>query len=148
MDQEEALARVRGARVGRLATITPEGRPHVVPFVFELVVAKGASPGEPTATAYWAVDEKPKRKREIQRLRNIEQQPAVEFVVDDYTEDWAGLWWVRCSGTARIVHDVEERRAALEALAAKYPHYEANPPKGPVVAIDTDRITGWTGSSA
>ncbi len=51
----EALDGVRRARVGRMATITPEGRPHVVPFVFVLI-------GEdPDLHAYWVVDRKQRR---------------------------------------------------------------------------------------
>ena len=42
--------RLAAARVARLATVTPGGRPHLVPCCFALV-------GE---TAYSAVDAKPK----------------------------------------------------------------------------------------
>ena len=149
MEEDEALARVRAARVGRLATVTPDGLPHVVPFVFAVVgggaVGHGIGDGN-KVTAYWVVDDKPKRTSNIQRLRNIERNPVVVFVVDEYDDDWERLWWVRCSGSARIVDDVVERRAALEALGAKYPPYEADPPSGRVVAIDIERITGWRAS--
>ena len=128
---------MRAARVGRLATVTPEGRPHVVPFVFALV-ERGSD-----VRAYWAVDRKPKRTTDLARIRNLEHDPAVEFVVDDYAEDWTTLWWVRCSGSARVVADDAERAEALEALRAKYERYELEPPDGPVVAIDVERITGW-----
>ncbi len=36
MDRGEAIARLRSARVGRLATVTADARPHVVPFVFAI----------------------------------------------------------------------------------------------------------------
>ena len=51
MHREIARRRVLAARVARLATIDPDGRPHVVPIVFVL-------DGE---TLYTAVDAKPKR---------------------------------------------------------------------------------------
>ena len=54
------------ARVARLATVDPDGRPHVVPICFALE-------GD---VLYTAVDEKPKRTRALQRLRNIEANPA------------------------------------------------------------------------
>ena len=38
----------------------------------------------------------------------------------------------------------DERERALVALATKYPPYAAHPPSGPVVAIEVDRMTGWT----
>jgi PPOX class probable F420-dependent enzyme len=140
VDREEAVARLRSARVGRLATITPEGRPHVVPFVFALV-QDGAD-----LHAYWAVDRKPKRSSHIQRLENLERNPAAEVLVDGYEEDWRGLWWVRGAGEGRVVGSDAERSLALDALKAKYPQYEAEPPGGPVVAIDLERITSWSGA--
>lgn len=137
MNRDEAVARLRSARVGRLATITPDSRPHVVPFVFAVV--EDAS----TIRVYWAVDDKPKRSRRLQRIRNLERNPAVELVVDGYDEDWNQLWWVRAAGVGRIVHEPTEHAAALAALKAKYSQYAAAPPSGPVVAIDVERITSW-----
>jgi PPOX class probable F420-dependent enzyme len=137
VDRDDALARVRVARIGRLATVTPEGGPHVVPFVFALV-ERG-----PDVRAYWAVDRKPKRTTDLARLRNLERTPEVEFLVDGYAEDWTTLWWVRCAGSARVVADDAERSGALEALRAKYEQYRIEPPDGPVVAIDVARVTGW-----
>jgi PPOX class probable F420-dependent enzyme len=141
VEREEALERLGSARVGRLATLTPEGKPHVVPFVF--VVVEHAS----ATRLYWMVDEKPKRSKELQRLRNIEHQPAVELVVDDYDEDWTRLWWVRARGTARVVVEAPERDAALVLLRAKYPQYESIDDPGLVVAIEVDAISGWESKS-
>ncbi len=137
MDRGKALARVRAARVGRIATVMPDGRPHVVPFVFALVE------NEDTVVAYWAVDQKPKRSVRLQRLRNLDENAAAEFVVDGYDEDWNRLWWVRCSGAGRVVGAGDERAAALASLGKKYPVYRASRPTGPVVAIDVDRVIGW-----
>jgi PPOX class probable F420-dependent enzyme len=138
VDREEALERLRSARVGRLATVTPEDRPHVVPFVFAVVER------DLDVLAYWVVDRKPKRTERLQRLRNLERNPGAELVVDGYDEDWRALWWVRASGIGRVVEDAsDERGAALSALAAKYPQYASDPPSGPVVAIDIERISGW-----
>ena len=137
MDRVEAIARLRSARVGRLATVTPQARPHVVPFVFALVER------DRDVVAFWVVDRKPKRSRRLQRLQNLDGNPAAEFVVDGYDEDWRALWWVRASGTGRVVEDVAEARFALAALAAKYPPYANDPPPGPVVAIEIETISGW-----
>jgi PPOX class probable F420-dependent enzyme len=139
MEREEAIARLRSARVGRLATVTPDAHPHVVPFVFAIVER------DLDVVAYWAVDRKPKRAERLQRLRNLERNPTAEFVVDGYDEDWRALWWVRASGTGRVVDDASrERVAAIDALAAKYRQYSSDPPAGPFVAIDIDRISGWS----
>ena len=141
MERDEALTRLRSARVGRLATLTPDGKPHVVPFVF-VVMDRGSA-----TRLYWMVDEKPKRSKELQRLRNIEHQPAVELVVDEYDEDWEALWWVRARGTARVVVETDERDAALGVLRAKYPQYESTDDPGLIVAIEVETITGWEPSS-
>jgi PPOX class probable F420-dependent enzyme len=137
MGRDEAVARLRAARMGHLATVTPDGRPHVVPFVFA-VVEDGSR-----LRVYWVVDRKPKRSSRLQRLLNIEANPAVELVVDGYDEDWDRLWWVRASGTGRVASSPGEREVALAALAAKYRRYAAHPPDGTVVAIDVSTISDW-----
>jgi PPOX class probable F420-dependent enzyme len=138
VERAEALERLRAARVGRLATVTPDGRPHVVPFVFAVVDERG------TVRAYWAVDAKPKRSTRIQRLINLEANPVAEIVVDAYDEDWDRLWWVRARGTTRPVTDPAERRAALEALRAKYERYRDLDDDAVLVAIALTHVTGWT----
>jgi PPOX class probable F420-dependent enzyme len=140
MDRHEALARLREGRVGRLATVTPDGRPHVVPFVFALI-----EDGEGLRVA-WAVDRKLKRNVRIRRLENLSANPLAELVVDGYEEDWTRLWWVRAGGHARILTEGPERERALEALAEKYSAYRDEPPDGPVVVIDVDRISSWSSS--
>jgi PPOX class probable F420-dependent enzyme len=141
MDADEAASRLAAARVGRLATVRPDGTPHVVPFVFAIV-----EDGD-RLLAYWAVDAKPKRSASIRRLENIRANPAVELVVDGYAEDWTRLWWVRAAGRARVVSSEDETTLAVRALAEKYPTYRAEPPPGPVIAIEIDRITGWAASA-
>jgi PPOX class probable F420-dependent enzyme len=140
MERTEELARLRTAHVGRLATVTPTGRPHVVPFVFVLI-----EDGDDLRIV-WAVDRKPKRDARIRRLENLEANPFAELVVDGYDEDWTRLWWVRVGGRARILADGDEREHALAALAEKYAGYRAEPPDGPAVAIDVDRISSWSSS--
>jgi PPOX class probable F420-dependent enzyme len=119
------------ARVARLATVGGDGRPHLVPVCF-------AVEGE---TLYTAVDEKPKRTRELRRLRNIRADPRVEILIDHYDEDWSRLWWVRLRGTALVV-DRDER--ALELLAAKYEQYAASPPRGPVIQVRIEERVAWS----
>jgi PPOX class probable F420-dependent enzyme len=142
VDEGEAITRLRAARVGRLATVTPEGSPHVVPLVFVLLERDGG------LVAYWVVDEKPKRSRRLQRLRNIEVNPSVEILVDEYCDEWQRLWWVRAAGIGRVVRSRSEREAALDALRAKYEQYAITPPAGPVVAVDIERVTSWAASDA
>ena len=142
MDHDEAVRRLTAAKVGAIATVRPDGSPHVVPFVF---AARGTDDG---LRIYWCVDHKPKRSRELQRLVNIRAHPAVELEVDGYDDDWTELWWVRASGLAREVTALDERERALAELAAKYPPYAAHPPSGPVITIEVDRVTGWAAGAA
>ena len=123
-----------GARVARLATVRPDGRPHLVPITF-------ASP-EP-GLIVTAVDHKPKRNTNLQRLRNVEAHPAVSLLLDHYDDDWAALWWLRIDATARVVYEDPERTVLTGALVRKYTHYLARPPTGPVIAMEIDTITSW-----
>jgi PPOX class probable F420-dependent enzyme len=104
------------------------------------VVVTFALVGENVVTA---IDHKPKRTLDLQRLANIEANRMVSFLVDHYDPDWQGLWWVRVDGAASIHRSGEIWDRAVEALAAKYFQYAERPPEGPVIAISQDRVTGW-----
>ena len=119
--------------MARLASVTPDGAPHVVPVCF-------AVDGD---TVYFAVDHKPKRTERLQRLVNIAAEPRVALLADHYEDDWSQLWWARADGRAREVADPGERERALELLAQRYPQYRERPPQGPVVAIDVERWSEW-----
>lgn len=123
-----------GARVARLATVRPDGRPHVVPVTF-------ACPGPGLVVT--AVDHKPKQTANLQRLRNIEVHPAVSLLVDHYEEDWAALWWLRIDATASVVREEPHRANLTHALITKYGEYAATPPTGPVIAMSIDAIASW-----
>ena len=94
-------------------------------------------------TVYTAVDRKPKRSPRLKRLENVRQNPHVEVVVDHYEEDWSALWWVRLRGRGRVLDHGDERDRALALLAGKYPQYRAEPPPGPVLAVELDGWSGW-----
>ncbi|MGZ0152835.1 TIGR03668 family PPOX class F420-dependent oxidoreductase [Kribbella sp. WER1] len=130
LDEAVCRARVAAGRVGRLATVDAELRPHLVPVTY-------AVHGD---SLFVAVDQKPKSTTALKRLRNIAVHAEVALLVDEYDEDWTHLWWVRVDGSARVVG---EDPAAVELLAAKYPQYEADPPRGPVIVIRADRWSGW-----
>ena len=133
VDRAEALIRLAAAPTGHLATIRPDGRPHIVVVTFAAV-------GEIVVSA---IDYKPKRTLDLQRLANIGANPMVSFLVDHYDPDWRDLWWVRVDGPASIHRSGEIWEGAIEALAAKYPQYTERRPEGPVIAISQDQVTGW-----
>ena len=136
MTAEEARARLAGARVAHLATASVAGRPHVVPCSFALL---------DDHTIVSAVDHKPKRTTALRRLRNVTENPRVALLADHYDDrDWDALWWVRADGAGRVLAPEEpEARRAVEALRARYAQYGPQPPRGPVLAVDVDRWTGW-----
>jgi len=133
-----ALALLRDARVGRLATADAFGQPLVVPvcYVFD------------GARCYSAVDAKPKRTRELRRLKNIAASPHASLVVDVWDEDWAKLCWVIVEGRAEVLTTGVEFTRAIDQLMAKYPQYRAmglDRMEGSVIALEAGRIRAWRG---
>jgi PPOX class probable F420-dependent enzyme len=131
---DEARRRFAAARVARLATIRPDGRPHLVPLVFAVHRDRIHS----------AVDAKPKGSQALARLRNIAAEPRVTLLVDGYDENWQRLWWVRADGRATIVEAGPERDRAIGLLVAKYPQYSGRDGDfGSAIVIDVDRWSSW-----
>jgi PPOX class probable F420-dependent enzyme len=127
--------------VARLATIAPGGRPHQVPVVFARVRDRLWSP----------IDAKPKQAGELARVRHLRANPAASLLLDEYTEDWSRLWWLRVDATARVVEpDTPDAdpiaAAAVAALRAKYPQYErVEVLREPAVLLELSplRIASW-----
>ncbi|GLU47434.1 TIGR03668 family PPOX class F420-dependent oxidoreductase [Nocardiopsis ansamitocini] len=134
LDPDVARARFAAARVARLATVSADGRPHLVPVTF-------AAYGHTVAVA---VDHKPKSGTGLKRLANIRANPEVCLIVDEYSDDWHRLWWARADGVARVEHEGADRADALARLARRYPQYRENPPNGAVILIGVVRWRGWS----
>jgi PPOX class probable F420-dependent enzyme len=121
--------------VARLATVTPDDAPHLVPVVFAV--------DPDTEIVYTAVDAKPKTTQRLRRLANIENNPQASLLVDSYSEDWTKLWWVRVDGVATIHHDGARMQTGYGLLRAKYPQYQSVPLNGPVIAVAVRRWSSW-----
>ena len=130
----ELRERVAQAPVARLATVRPDGHPHLVPVTFALF-------GDAVVTA---IDHKPKTTTSLQRLRNIEARPVASVLVDHYEHDWSRLWWVRGDGVARVVAEGRERERAVEWLVEKYDPYRDSTPGGPVIWVTVSRWASWS----
>ena len=123
------------ARVARLATADSKATPHIVPVVF-------AFDGE---KYYIPVDEKPKitKPDKLRRIKNIEVNPAVALLIDEYNEDWNKLLFIIIQGKASILgkrkennkEETEEQQVnsddndrllknAHKLLFMKYPQYQ------------------------
>lgn len=133
----EQAAFLERQRSGRLATVDPTGQPHVVPICYALLDGR----------LYTPIDEKPKSgdPRALRRLRNIQANPKVCLVVDEYDdEDWSRLAWLQVRGQAALVEDEAERTRALAALRERYRQYRAMALEGlPLLRITPTRLVGW-----
>lgn len=120
-------------RVATLATVSADGRPHLVPVVF-------ARDGNDIVTA---VDGKPKKQTTLARIANISRDPRVTLLAHLYDEDWSKLWWVRVDGTASLEDGGEAFGRALTALRTRYTQYESVDLAGPVIRIAVEQATAW-----
>ncbi len=132
--------------VARLATIGASGRPLQVSVVFARVAESLWSP----------VDGKPKAGSELARVRNIRERPEVTLLLDEYTDDWKRLWWIRIDADGRVVRPQAPQEdasflAAQGALKAKYPQYEDVPlvtSTPTLLAFDLQFVRSWCASSS
>jgi hypothetical protein len=68
------------ATVARLATVDSECKPHLIPVVFVF----------DNDCYFIPIDEKTKRSKpeNLKRVKNIQQNPNVALLIDEYDEDW------------------------------------------------------------
>ena len=131
-----AVELLRTARVGRLATVGGDGRPLVVPVCYAFDGVR----------VYSAVDPKPKRTRDLRRLRNIAANPLVSLVVDEYVEEWTQLRYIIVEGHADVLTEGADFGQAIDLLIAKYPQYRAlglARDAGAVIRLAPDRLLHW-----
>ena len=113
------------ARIARLATADSKAKPYIVPVVF-------AFDGE---RYYIPIDEKPKTSKmdKLRRVKNIEINPTVALLIDEYSEDWKKLLYVMVQGKAAIIGKEKDKGAAVDykllkiahrLLYRKYPQYQ------------------------
>jgi PPOX class probable F420-dependent enzyme len=128
---------IRDHRVARLATADGDGRPAVIPICY-------AFDGD---YFYSPIDEKPKQvaPRQLKRVRNIETNPHVALVIDDYAEDWSQLAYVLVTGLAATVQPgTDEHAQAVAMLRDKYSQYHAMAiDERMLIKITPTRIKHW-----
>jgi len=127
--------------VGRLAMVSADGGgPWVTPVVF--------APAE--GSVWTPIDGKPKTGGPLARLANAAADPRAALLLDEYSDDWSRLWWVRLDGTVRVHRLGPEQdgpaASAIAALRAKYPQYRDVPLfSGPptLLELTVSRTRGW-----
>jgi PPOX class probable F420-dependent enzyme len=98
---------VRWARVCRVATVSAEGVPHLVPVCHALAGQKLYIGSGKDAT----------------KVRNLEANPRITVTVDEYSDHWAGLKGVMVQGHARLIERGPEFTRARDRLYEKFPQY-------------------------
>jgi PPOX class probable F420-dependent enzyme len=134
---DEARAKLKSARVARLATIDVTQAPHMVPICFSY----------DGSVFYTAIDRKPKNvpPAQLTRLKHIRMNRKVALLIDEYDEDWDRLWYVLVRGEAELISTAAEHEHALAQLQAKYPQYRSGmlADDAPIVRITPLRISTW-----
>jgi PPOX class probable F420-dependent enzyme len=97
-------------RVCRVATVNPEGVPHLVPVCPALADGK----------VYFG------SSHDGRKVKNLEANPNCTVTVDLYAEDWTYLKGVMVQGRATIIAKGPRFRKARALLYRKYPQYEAD----------------------
>jgi PPOX class probable F420-dependent enzyme len=126
---EAALEILNEARRGVLVTIDSGTRPHAVPVCYVVREGEIVTP----------IDAKPKDRKRLGRLRNIEMNATATFLVDRWREDWSHLGWVMARGTARVA----PLAPSVEDLAARYSQYRKVDPGTEAIVITPNDIAWW-----
>lgn len=106
---KKILEIIKSARIGYLATSSSNLQPYLTPVVFIVLQNRIFIP----------LDDKPKTidVKELRRVKNIEENPKVSFLVDHYDEDWTNLWFVMIIGRATLVQmNGRNKRTAKEIM--------------------------------
>ena len=130
------------ATVARLATVDSEHKPHVVTVVFVF----------DNDYYFIPIDQKTKRSRpeNLKRIKNIQQNPNVALLIDEYNEDWRQLYFIMIQGKASIVggKELEQNEQVLlekahKLLSAKYVQYQEIGIGEYVIMIIPQKVITW-----
>jgi PPOX class probable F420-dependent enzyme len=126
-----ALEFVRWARVCRVATVSAEGVPHLVPVCHALAGQKVYIGSGTDAT----------------KVRNLKSNPRIVVTVDEYSDHWSSLKGVMIQGRARLIERGPGFTRAREALYDKYPQYSKEAALATsdsvIIEITPSRVFTW-----
>lgn len=133
------------ARIARLATVDSKSKPRLVPVVF-------AFDGE---HYYIPIDKKtkqePSRPEKLKRVKNIQKNPNIALLIDEYNEDWTKLYFVMIQGRALLISNKKGEQQnellllekAHKLLSEKYHHYQKIGIGEYVIMIYPYKIMSW-----
>lgn len=140
-NQKDLRTIICGARVARLATVDSENcKPYLVPVVF---IYDGNN-------FYVPIDEKAKRSKpeNLKRVKNIQTNPNVALLIDEYNEDWKKIWFVMIQGNASLINNIESKQNRLvqrvhRLLYEKYPQYQTTGVGKFCIMIRPQKVINW-----
>jgi len=130
------------ATVARLATVDSECKPHLIPVVFVF----------DNDCFFIPIDEKTKRSKpeKLRRVKNIQQNPNVALLIDEYNEDWTRLYFIIIQGKASIIggKELEQQNELLllkahRLLSRKYFQYQKIGIGEYVIMIIPQKVITW-----
>ncbi len=130
------------AIVARLATVDSECKPHVVPVVFVF----------DNDCYFIPIDEKTKRSKpeNLKRIKNIQQNPNVALLIDEYDEDWRKLYFIMIQGKASIIggkksdqNELALLEKAHKLLSGKYVQYQEIGIGHYIIMIVPQKVITW-----
>ena len=129
---------IQTQKIARMATVDKSGKPLALPICY-------AYDGN---YIYTPIDKKPKRvaPMELNRIKNIENNPNVSVVIDRYYEDWTRIAYIIIHGTAVVIDGGKEYRESLRILSEKYrqyKHMKLSQLGLPVIKIIPNRFVSW-----
>jgi PPOX class probable F420-dependent enzyme len=132
------------ARLARLATVDSECMPYLVPVVF-------AFDGK---DYYILIDKRAKHSKpeNLKRIKNIQANPNVALLIDEYDEDWTKLYFAMIQ--ASLISNKKERQEqnelpllllekAHKLLYEKYPQYQKISMGQYVIMIHPQKVITW-----
>ena len=135
---------INKAKVARLATADLECKPHLVPIVFVF---------DNDLNCYFIpIDEKTKRAgpENLKRVKNIQENPKVALLIDEYNEDWTKLYFIMIQGKASIVggkkleqNEMQLLEKAHKLLCNKYPQYQKISVGEYLIMIMPHKVIAW-----
>ena len=136
LDQARCEYLLDRAEHGVLSTLHADRGVDAVPVCFAIAGACVAIPVDRV---------KPKASVDLQRSRNLDNDPRAVLLCDHWDgTDWSQLWWVRVS-LERVTGSAEERSSLETLLRLKYHQYEQQS-FADLVVFHITEIAGWSGS--
>lgn len=125
--------------VARLALINRKNLPEAMPIVF----------GRHKDILFSPVDGKPKRSSNLARIKNIKANSNTMLLIDNYSQNWEELWWLRLVCVSKVAIDPPDMESYQNILAEKYEQYQvtqmSNQLDESVFLIFDIKFTNWWG---